>query len=162
MAKPRVLRASKKLCVRGGVLSLMKAAGAAATNAVVAGSVIAGATDEGAAGFTAMAAGAVSEVVGGESGSVTATKALAVDEEDAVEVSFIEDSFVEDAFALEVEAGTAEGGVDAGEGTPRSSLIRAKADDTKNANTMAATATLTSLPLWSERKMCEEKLNAGF
>jgi hypothetical protein len=92
-----------------------------------------------------MAAGAVSGAVGGESGSVTATKALAVDEEDAVKVSFIEDSFVEDVFAVEAEAGAVEGGVDAGEGTPR--LSAAKADDPKNANSMAATATLTSLPL---------------
>jgi hypothetical protein len=112
---------------------------------VVAGSVIAGATDEGAASFTAMAAGAVSGVVGGESDSVTATKALAVGEEDAV----VEAAFVEDAFAVEVEAGAAGGGVDAGEGTPRLSAAKADDpnDDPKNANSMAATATLTSLPL---------------
>ena len=85
---------------------MMRAAGGGATNAVVVvGSVIAGATAKGATGFTAMAAGAVSGAVGGESGSVTATKALAVGEEDAV----VEAAFVEDAFAVEVEAGAAEG-----------------------------------------------------
>jgi hypothetical protein len=109
-----------------------------------------------------MAAGAVSGAVGGESGSVTATKVLAVDEEGAVEVSFIEDSFVEDAFAVEAEAGAAEGGVDAGEGTPRSSLIRAKADDPKNADSMAATATLTSLPPDVSANAWLEQLNVDF
>lgn len=128
VAKPSVLRASKKLCERGGVLSLMNAAGGA-TNAVV------GAMAEDSAGFTSMAAGATSE----------ATRALAVDEEEVA----VEDSFVEDAFALEVEAGVAESeaeaGVEAGEGRTRPSV--AKADGDNNAKNMAATATLTSLPL---------------
>jgi hypothetical protein len=65
---------------------------------------------------------------------------LAADEEDAV----VEDFFVEAAFALEVEAGAVEDGVAAGEDTPRPSA--AKADGTNNANSMAATATLTSSP----------------
>lgn len=48
------------------------------------------------------------------------------------------------AFAVDAEAGAAE--VDAGAGVGRSSPPRAKADDPKNTNSMAATATLTSLP----------------
>ena len=122
VAKPSVLRASKKLCERFGVLSLMKAAGGGATNAVVgAGSAMVGAMAEDSAGFTS-----------------EATRAFAVGAEDAA----VEGSFVEDAFALEVEAGAAEVGVDSDEGRPRSSA--AKADGPNNANSMAATATLTS------------------
>jgi hypothetical protein len=56
---------------------------------------------------------------------------------------------VDAAFALEVEAGAvefeAEAGVDADEARPRSSA--AKADDPNSANSMAATAIFTSLPL---------------
>jgi hypothetical protein len=56
---------------------------------------------------------------------------------------------VEDAFAFEVEPGVAESeaeaAVDAGAGRPRSSA--AKADGPNNANSMAATAIFTSLPL---------------
>ena len=125
-----------------------------ATNAVVgAGSVKAGAVDEVAAGFTLIAAGAISTAVGatvvagaasvpdiGALGSVTATRALAADEEDAA----LEDSFVDDAFALEVEPGAVEDGVEAGEDTPLPSA--AKADGDNNAKSMAATATLTSSP----------------
>lgn len=48
------------------------------------------------------------------------------------------------AFAVDAEAGAAE--VDAGAGAGRPSSPRAKADDPKNTNSMAATATLTSLP----------------
>lgn len=56
----------------------------------------------------------------------------------------------EDAFAVGAEAvateGEAEAAVDAEAGACRSSSPRAKADDPKNTNSMAATATLTSLP----------------
>jgi hypothetical protein len=56
---------------------------------------------------------------------------------------------VEDAFAFEIEAGAvefeAEAAVDAGAGKPRSSA--AKADGPNSANSMAATAIFTSLPL---------------
>jgi hypothetical protein len=56
---------------------------------------------------------------------------------------------VDAAFALEVEAGAvefeAEAGVDADEARPRSSA--AKADGPNSANSMAATAIFTSLPL---------------
>jgi hypothetical protein len=50
----------------------------------------------------------------------------------------------EAAFAADVEAGGAESEADAG--TRRPSSARAKADDPKNANNTAATATLTSSP----------------
>jgi hypothetical protein len=56
---------------------------------------------------------------------------------------------VEDAFAVEIEADAveseAEAGVDVDEARPRSSA--AKADDPNSANSMAATAIFTSLPL---------------
>jgi len=88
--------------------------------------------------------------IGDASGSVVATRALAVDETGAV----VEDAVVEDAFAVvfaaEVGAAAAESevGVDAEAGVnPRPSLTRAMADDPKKANNMAAMATLTSLPL---------------
>jgi hypothetical protein len=105
--------------------------------------------------------------------SVAAIRAFAVGEADAVaenvfagetfivvdafaEDVFAEDVFAEAAFVLDVEAGAAETRVDAGAGRPLPSLIRAKADDPngnpKTANSMAAMATLTSLPPWSGRK----------
>jgi hypothetical protein len=85
--------------------------------------------------------GAASDI-GGAPGSVTATRAFAVGEEDAL----AEAAFAEAAFAAAVEApeSEAEDGVDADEGTPRPSA--AKADGPNNANSMAATATLTSSP----------------
>ena len=130
VAKPSALRESKKLCERGGCLSLMNAAGGAASAVVGAGSAMVGAMAEDSAGFTSVA-----------------TRAFAVGAEDAVfEDEFAEAAFVGDAFALAVEAAeSAEAGVDADEGTPRPSA--AKADGPNNANSMAATATLTSLPL---------------
>jgi hypothetical protein len=156
VAKPSVLRASKKLCVRGGVFSLMSAAGGAATNAVV-GSVAA------AAGVTAAGTNFISvaliSVAGGAMSE--ATRAFAVGAEALAEDAFteeafaIEDIFAGDAFAeaafaeatfaLAVEAAeSAEAGVDAGEGTPCRSA--AKADGPNNAKNIAATATLISLP----------------
>jgi len=48
------------------------------------------------------------------------------------------------AFAVAAEAGAAEVEAEAGAGRPSSP--RAKTDDPKNTNSMAATATLTSLP----------------
>jgi hypothetical protein len=54
------------------------------------------------------------------------------------------------ALAVKVEAGVAvsEAGVEAAaDVNPRPSLTRARADDPDKANNMAATATLTSLPL---------------
>jgi len=125
VAKPRVLRASKKLCVRGGVLSLMSAAGGGATNAV-AGAAMAGAMDE-ASGFISMVAGDTAVVVGAVSaaagavaagvnfisvglisvaagvmsvpgiGGASATRTFEVGTEDAV----AEDVFAEEAFAVE-------------------------------------------------------------
>jgi len=78
VAKPSVLRASKKLCVRGGVLSLISAAGGGATNAVVgAGSTMAGAMDEGSAGFISMVAGDTAVVVGAVSAAAGAAAAAA-------------------------------------------------------------------------------------
>jgi hypothetical protein len=75
---------------------------------------------------------------------------LAVDETGAlVEDAVAEDAFA-DVFAAEVGAGAAESeaGVDAEvDGNPRPSLTKARADDPKKANNMAAMATLTSLPL---------------
>jgi hypothetical protein len=163
-----MLRESKKLCERGGVLSLMKAAGGGATNAVVGAdpamgsalaedstgfiSVAAGA-DSMAAGATAMAGAVLVLDIGEASGSVTATRAFAAGAADAVvedafaEAAFaIEDASAEDEFAVEVEAAEsdAEAGVDVGAGRPRPSA--ALADGPNNAKNMAATATLTSSP----------------
>jgi hypothetical protein len=121
VAKPSVLRASKKLCARGGVFSLMSAAGGGATNAVAgAGSTMAGAMDAGSAGFISMVAGDTAVVVGAAAagvnfisvglnsvaagvmsvpgiGGASATRVFAVGAEDAV----AEDVFAEDAFAVE-------------------------------------------------------------
>jgi hypothetical protein len=95
--------------------------------------------------------------IGEALGSVAAIRAFAVGGADASEDFFVEVAFdeavAEAAFALDVEAGVAEAeaeaGADAGEARPRSSA--AKADDPhgnpKTANSMAATATLTSLSL---------------
>jgi hypothetical protein len=61
-----------------------------------------------------------------------------------------EDAVIEDVFAIEAGAAAVEleAGVDAEAGVnPRPSLTKARADDPKKANNMAATATLTSLPL---------------
>ena len=52
-----------------------------------------------------------------------------------------------EAGAVDSEAAEAEVGVESEAGAPRSSSPRAKADDPKNTNSMAATATLTSFPL---------------
>jgi hypothetical protein len=52
----------------------------------------------------------------------------------------------EAAFAVDAEAGAVESEAEAGAGARRASSLRAKADDPKNTNSMAATATLTSLP----------------
>ena len=129
VAKPRVLRASKKLCVRGGVFSLMSAAGGGAINAVAgAGATMAGAMDE-ASGFISMVAGDTAVVVGAVSaaagavaagvnfisvglisvaagvmsvpgiGGASATRTFEVGTEDAV----AEDVFAEEAFAVEDE-----------------------------------------------------------
>lgn len=107
--------------------------------------------------MTTLAAGAASDI-DGASGNATATRAFAVGKADAVaDDSFIEAAFAADAFpeaafveatfALEVEAeeSEAEAGVDASEGRP--CLSAAKADGDNSANSMAAMATLTSLPL---------------
>jgi hypothetical protein len=72
---------------------------------------------------------------------------LAVGEADAV----VEDAFAEDALALNVEEGAAESEAAVDAGMRRPSSPRAKNDDPKNTNTMAATATLIILPR-SERK----------
>jgi hypothetical protein len=58
----------------------------------------------------------------------------------------------EAAFAVGAEAGAAEAEVEAGTGRPSSP--RAKADDPKNTNSMAATATLTSLPPGRKLSKC--------
>ena len=80
---------------------------------------------------------------GGASGSAVATSALAIGE-----VEMVEDAVVGAVFAAEVETGAAGSGADVGaDGNSRPSLTRAKADDPANTNNMAATATLTSLPL---------------
>jgi len=107
-----------------------------------------------AAGAGSVAVGTDSAGIGDASGSVVATRALAVDETGAlVEDAVVEDAFA-DVFAVEVGAVAAESeaGVDAGAGVnPRPSFTgtgtRARADDPKKANNMAAMATLTSLPL---------------
>jgi len=176
VAKPRVLRASKKLCVRGGVLSLMSAAGGAATNAVAgAGAAMAGAMDKGSAGFISVAAGAISAVVGAGAsgvnfisvalnsvaagvmsvpgiGGASATRTFEVGTEDAVaEDVFAEEAFaVEDAFAdaaLALEVEAAES-EEPGVDAGEGTPCRsaAKADDPNNAKNIAATATLISLP----------------
>jgi hypothetical protein len=125
------------------------------------GSEVTGAIAKDAAGFKMTAAGAGSvavgtdsAVIGDASGSAVATRALAVDETGAV----VEDAVVEDAFAVvfAAEVGAAAAESEAGvEGeadvNPRPSFTgtgtRARADDPKKANNMAAMATLTSLPL---------------
>ena len=56
-----------------------------------------------------------------------------------------EAAFAADAEGVAAES-EAEAGVDADAGARRPSSPRAKADDPKNTNSMAATATLTSLP----------------
>jgi hypothetical protein len=76
-----------------------------------------------------------------------------VGEADAV----VEDVFAEDTFAVAAEAGAAEAEGEAGAGRPSSP--RAKADDPKNTNSMAATATLTSLPQTRAQNVCSSKLN---
>jgi hypothetical protein len=64
----------------------------------------------------------------------------------------------EAAFAVDAEAGAAESEAEAGARRPSSP--RAKADDPKNTNSMAATATLTSLPRdLSFQNACSSKLN---
>jgi hypothetical protein len=94
-----------------------------------------------------------------------------VGEADAV----VEDVFAEGAFAADAEAGAAEADagaaeadagvaeseadVDAEAGARRPSSPRAKADDPKNTNSMAATATLTSLPQTRAQNVCSSKLN---
>jgi len=127
VANPSVLRASKKLCVRGGVFSLISAAGGGAINAVAgADATMAGAMDE-ASGFISMVAGDTAVVVGAVSaaagavaagvnfisvglisvaagvmsvpgiGGASATRTFEVGTEDAV----AEDVFAEEAFAVE-------------------------------------------------------------
>ena len=61
------------------------------------------------------------------------------------------------AFAADAEAGAAEAGAEAGAGRPSSP--RAKADDPKNTNSTAATATLTSLPPDVSSNVCSSRLN---
>ena len=116
-------------------------------------------TDGDAAGFKMTAAGAGSVALGANSagigdasGSALATRALAVDEAGAA----VEDAVVEEAFAVAFAVGAAaaesEAGVDAEAGVdPRASFngtgSRARDDDPKKANNMAAMASLTSLPL---------------
>src|SRR3954462_254996 len=124
VAKPKVLRASKKVCVCGGVFSLTNAAGGGATRAVAgAGSTTAGATAKGTPGFISAGAG-------------DTLKAMVV-------------FGVEAAFAADAEAGAgaaeADVDVDSDAGGRRPSSPRAKADDPKNTNSMAATAILTAL-----------------
>ena len=60
-------------------------------------------------------------------------------------------------FAVAAEAGAAEVEAEAGAGRP--SAPRAKADDPKNTNSMAATATLTSLPPDVSSNVCSSRLN---
>lgn len=150
-ARPRVLRASKKLCVRGGVLSLMSAVGGARSALSgarlllvkkvlgTAGSAVIGAADNGSAILTAAG-------MGDAAGSAVAMIVLA----------FVEGAGVvfEESFAVEVEADVAESGAETeAEGGVRPSLTRAMAavvnpkDDPKKANKMAAMASLNSLPL---------------
>ena len=83
---------------------------------------------------TRTSVGVASAGIGGASGSVVATRACGETEVVA-----------EAAFAVEVAAGVAESeaGVDAEAGARRLSSARARADDPKNTNNMAATATLT-------------------
>ena len=61
------------------------------------------------------------------------------------------------AFAVAAEAEAAEAGAEAGAGRPSSP--RVKADDPKNTNSTAATATLTSLPPDVSSNVCSSKLN---
>jgi hypothetical protein len=173
VAKPSVLRASKKLCVRGRVLSLMSAAGGGATNAFVGAGAVSAAVGGVSAGanfisvaFISVSAGAMSvPETGAVSGSVTATMAFAVGAADAVaEDVFADAAFAEAAFAVEVEAeeSDAEAGVEAGEGTPCRSA--AKADDPNSAKNIAATATLISLPRRERERArtIEYRLNVDF
>jgi hypothetical protein len=104
--------------------------------------------------------------IGGASGSAAATRASdfpgAGDAFKAIVALAVEDALADEAgrdaravlvveapFAAEAEAGAAESeaevGADDGEDTPWRSAARA--DGPNNANSMAATATLTSLPL---------------
>jgi hypothetical protein len=141
-------------------LSLMRAAGGGATNAVVGAGAVSAGVNFISVAFISVAAGAMSVAgIGALSGSVATTRASAVGAEDTV----AEDSFAEAAFPASVEAAeSAEAGVDAGEGTP--CLSAARADDPNNAKNIAATATLISLPR-PERKRArtiEYRLNAGF
>jgi len=74
---------------------------------------------------------------------VAATSEPAVGEADAL----VEDDFAEATFAVDTGAGAAEADVDVDSdaGGRRPSSPRAKADDPKNTNSMAATAILTAL-----------------
>ena len=63
----------------------------------------------------------------------------------------------EAAFEVDAEAGAAES--EAEDGARRPSSPRAKADDPKNTNSMAATATLTSLPPDVSSNVCSSRLN---
>lgn len=156
VAKPSWLRASKKLCVRGGVLSLMTAAGGVSKACIGARLLLARKSllNDGAVGAGVIAsvpAGAGSAVlISAEIGGASGRAATSVWGEMEVVPGA--------AFAVEAEAGTAEAEAEAG--VRRASSPRAKADDPKNTNSMAATATLTSLPPdVSFQNACSSRLN---
>jgi len=99
----------------------------------------------------AVGAGVIASVPAGEGSTVLISVDIAGASGRAATSTWDETEFgAEAAFAVGAEAvaeeGEAEAEVEAEAGACRSSSPRAKADDPKNTNSMAATATLTSLP----------------
>lgn len=175
-ASPSVLRASKKLCVRGGCLSLINAAGGAGSALVGERLVLgmafdgAGSADEGFATKSSAAvavAGAifafealVVAALGASGGAVEAdrsdfddagafTATVAPGSEAAGEAAIgagAVESDVEGVAGVAAEASVGEAGLGDAERGPRSS--EANADSPKNANNIAhAMASLTQSPL---------------
>jgi hypothetical protein len=100
----------------------------------------------------AAAAGAIERAPAGKGSAVLTSMDIGGASGRAATSAFGETEVVaEAAFALEVETAEseAEAGVDAGEAKPRPSAAKADGPNgnPKTANNMAATATLTSLPL---------------
>ena len=132
-ANPSVLRESKKLCARGGCLSLISAAGGESSAGIGATSNFA----DGGGAFKAMAPLAVEDELAAEAGADAGESDVA-----AVAGAGAAESSVE---AVAAEAGVGEAGLREEECGPRSSV--ANADAAKIANNMAhAMASFTRAP----------------
>ena len=184
-ASPNVLRASKKLCVRVGCLSLINAAGGASSALVGARLVLGRAlvaagsvgTDSASEDLAAVAMGMsvafVAAALGDSGNAVAANRSgcndvgtlkdsvvLASEEAEAAIGADAVESDIEGEAGVEVEAGVGDAGLGDEERDPRSSV--ADADAPKNANTMAhAMANFTSPPA-REREMPARTIECGF